>query len=81
MLRTTAIFAAAAATAAVALFSGCKGQETEAERKEKQRAELREKARERSAKAYKLLGTKYSDDPRAQEALAKAKTLEAAKPK
>ncbi len=77
MLKIAAIFTAAA----IALCAtGCKEQ-SEAEKKELEREKLRQFKRESAIKAYKQLAEKFPDNPRAQEALAKAKALEAGRPK
>lgn len=77
MFKIAATFSALA----IALFaSGCKEQ-TEAEKQEEIRIKLRETKRENAIKYFKTIADKYPDDPRAQEALTKAKALEAGRPK
>lgn len=73
---------AAILTAAAIAFSasGCKEQ-SEAEKQEIARDTMREAKRESAIKYYKTLAEKFPEDPRAQEALAKAKALEASRPK
>lgn len=74
-------FAATFSALAIAFIaSGCK-EETDAEKQEKARILLRETKRENAIKYYKTIAEKYPDDPRAQEALTKAKALEAGRPK
>jgi outer membrane protein assembly factor BamD (BamD/ComL family) len=74
-------FAATIIAAAVAFVAvGCK-EKSEAEKQEEKRDELRDKKRENAIKYFKELHTRFPDDPRAQEALNKAKALEASKPK
>lgn len=74
-------FAVIIAAAVVALSaSGCK-EPSEAEKQDKKRDELRELKRDNAIKYYKVLAEKYPDDPRAKEAVDKAKALEASKPK
>lgn len=77
MFRFAAIIIAAAFAFAAA---GCK-EPSEAEKQEAKRNELRDKKRENAIKYYKVLAEKYRDDPRAQEALNRAKALEASQPK
>lgn len=67
-------------TAIAFAASGCKEQ-SEAEKQEVARDTLRESKRENAIKYYKTLAEKFPDDPRAQEALGKAKALEASRPK
>lgn len=74
-------FAVIITAAAVALAaSGCK-EPSEAEKQDKKRDELRETKRDNAIKYYKTLAEKFPDDPRAKEALERAKALEASKPK
>ncbi len=74
-------FAATIIAAALAFAAaGCK-EPSEAEKQEKKRDELREKKRENAAKYYKELHKRFPDDPRAQDALNRAKALEASAPK
>lgn len=68
------------AAAIAFLASGCKEQ-SEAEKQEIARDVMREAKRESAIKHYKTLAEKFPDDPRAQEALGKAKALEASRPK
>lgn len=77
MFKFAAIFSALA----VALIaSGCKEQ-TEAEKQEEVRTKMRDTKRESAIKHFKAIAEKYPDDPRAQEALTKAKALEAGRAK
>ena len=74
-------FVATFSALAIALIaSGCKEQ-TDAEKQEQARILLRETKRENAIKYYKTIAEKYPDDARAQEALTKAKALEAGRPK
>ena len=77
MLKSVAIISAIAVALAA---SGCK-EETDAEKQDKIRLTLRETKRENAIKYYRALAEKFPDDPRAQEALGKAKALEAGRPK
>ena len=77
MFKFSAIFSALAIALAA---SGCK-EKTEAEKQEDIRNTLRDTKRENAIKAYKAIAEKYPADARAQEALAKAKALEAGRTK
>lgn len=77
MSKIAAIFTAAAVVFAA---TGCK-EKSEAEKQEEEREKLRETKRENAIKLYKTLAEKFPDDPRAKEALDKAKALEAGRPK
>jgi outer membrane protein assembly factor BamD (BamD/ComL family) len=71
-------FAAILTAAAVALsVSGC-GKKSEAEKQEEDRDKLRETKRENAVKYYKTISEKFPESEHAQEALQKAKALEAA---
>jgi hypothetical protein len=58
------------------LLSGC-GEKTQAEKQEEERAALRTAKKKDAQEFYNDLATKYPDDPRAEQAKAKAKALEA----
>ena len=71
MFKFAAIFSALA----VALIaSGCKEQ-TEAEKQEEVRTKMRDTKRESAIKHFKAIAEKYPDDPRAQEALTKRRSI------
>ena len=60
------------------LLAGC-GDKTEAEKQEEERVKIRAEKKENARKYYNDLGTKYPEDPRAEQSKAKAKSLEPAK--
>jgi hypothetical protein len=65
---------------AVAFLSAC-SEKSEAEKADEERAVIREERRKKAVEIYKQIAKEYPDDPKAEEAKAKAKALEALAPK